>query len=165
MAFDPHANLAISAVSTAPSPPTSGTSLTVNAGHGVRFPAVPFNATLWPVAVAPNPAHAEIILVTARPTDPLTILRAQEGTTARAIGSGDQIAASITAKTLTDVETEFAAYARLNAGNTFTANQRIENTAPDLFWYEPGAPANARLWDIVAYGQNLQFRVLDDAGT
>lgn len=163
MAFDPHANLAISVVSTAPSPPTSGTSLTVNTGHGVRFPAVPFNATVWPVAVAPNPANAEIIRVTARTTDTLTILRAQEGTTARAIGSGDQIAASITAKTLTDVETEFATVARLNAPNTFTGIQRIESAAPVLMFYETGAPADARLWDIVAYGQTLEFRSLNDA--
>lgn len=104
MSIDAHANLAISAVATAPSPATSGTSLVVTTGHGARFPAVPFNATIWPTASVADPTNAEIVRVTARSTDTLTITRAQEGTSARTVVVGDQIAASITAKTLTDTE-------------------------------------------------------------
>ena len=101
---DAHANFAVSAVATAPSPATSGTSLVVTAGHGSRFPAVPFNATIWPSGSSPDPSNAEIVRVTARSTDTLTITRAQESTTARTVVVGDLIAATITAKTLTDVE-------------------------------------------------------------
>lgn len=101
---DAHTNLAVSTVAGAPSPATSGTSLTVASGHGSRFPAAPFNATVWQVGWVPDPSNAEIIRVTAISTDTLTIARAQEGTTARSIIIGDQIAATITAKTLTDVE-------------------------------------------------------------
>lgn len=101
---DAHANLAVSAVATAPSPATSGTSLVVTAGHGSRFPAVPFNATVWPSGAQPDPGNAEIIRVTARTTDTLTIVRAQEGSTARSVVAGDQIAATITKKTLDDIE-------------------------------------------------------------
>lgn len=101
---DAHANFAYSLVATAPSPATSGTSLVVTAGQGTRFPAVPFNATIWPVNTIPTPANAEIVRVTARSTDTLTITRAQESTTARTVVVGDQIAATITAKTFTDIE-------------------------------------------------------------
>lgn len=101
---DAHANLAVSTVATAPSPATSGTSLVVGSGHGARFPAAPFNATVWPTGANPDPSNAEIVRVTARSTDTLTITRAQEGTTARTVVIGDNIAATVTAKTLTDIE-------------------------------------------------------------
>jgi hypothetical protein len=102
--MDAHKNFAYSAVLTAPSPATSGTSLAVAVGAGANFPAVPFNATVWPAASQPTLANAEIVRVTAISGDMLTIQRAQEGSSARTIIVGDQIAATITAKTLTDVE-------------------------------------------------------------
>jgi len=105
---DAHANLAYSSVATAPSPATSGTSLTVAAGDGAKFPAVPFNATVWPAGAIPLTTNAEIVRVTARATDTLTITRTQEGTSARSVVVGDQIAATITAKSLTDIETDVA---------------------------------------------------------
>lgn len=104
MSFDAHKNFAYSTVATAPSPATSGTSLVVAAGDGAKFPAAPFNATIWPTSSQPTTANAEIVTVTAVSTDTLTITRAQEGTVARTVIVGDQISATITAKTLTDVE-------------------------------------------------------------
>jgi hypothetical protein len=101
---DAHANLAASLVATAPSPATTGASLVVTSGDGAKFPAVPFNATVWPAGVQPTTTNYEIIRVTARATDTLTITRQQETTSARTIVVGDQIVAGITAKTLTDVE-------------------------------------------------------------
>lgn len=103
--MDAHKNLAVSTVATAPSPASSGTSLVVASGHGTRFPSVPFNATIWPTASQPDPSNAEIVRVTAISTDTLTITRAQEGTSARTVVVGDQIAATITNRTLTDIET------------------------------------------------------------
>lgn len=105
MAFDAHKNFATSTVATAPSPAASGTSLVVASGEGARFPAVPFNATVWPSGALPTPANAELVRVTAISTDTFTITRAQESTSARTVLVGDQIAATITAKTLTDIET------------------------------------------------------------
>lgn len=104
MAFDAHKNFAFSTVATAPSPATSGTSLVVHAGDGTLFPAVPFNATVWPAGTQPSAASAEIVRVTNIATDTFTITRTQESTSARTIVVGDQIAATITAKTLTDAE-------------------------------------------------------------
>lgn len=107
MAYSPHANLAVSTVATAPSPATSGTSLVVAAGEGARFPSSgSFPATVWPQGQNPTPANAEIVLVTAVSTDTLTITRAQEGTSARTVVVGDYLAATVTAKSLTDIEAQ-----------------------------------------------------------
>ena len=160
MAFDAHKNLAVSAVASAPSPATSGTTLTVTAGEGARFPAPPFNATVWPVNAMPTPLNGEVIRVTGRATDTLTIARAQEGTTARAVGTGDLIAATITAKTLTDLETQAALK---DARNTFTQSQEIRTVAPLLALADQSAPANSGTFDVVSYGQLLQLRALNDA--
>jgi hypothetical protein len=102
--MDAHANLAISTVATAPVPAASGTSLVVAAGQGALFPAVPFNATVWPVGTIPSTTNAEIVRVTLIVGDTLTITRTQESTSARTIIIGDQIANTITAKVLTDIE-------------------------------------------------------------
>jgi len=104
MAFDAHTNLAVSTIATAPAPATSGTTLTVAVGEGARFPVAPFNATVWPATAIPTPVNAEVVRVTARTGDVLTITRAQEATTARSIVAGDLVAATITAKTITDIE-------------------------------------------------------------
>src|ERR1019366_5993586 len=101
-------NGAYSTVLTAPSPASSGTSLVIQSGDGVRFPTAPFNATVWPAGAQPlfaNVVNAEIVRVTSVTTDTFTITRAQEGTSARSIVVGDQIDATITAKTVTDIET------------------------------------------------------------
>lgn len=101
---DAHKNFAYSTVATAPSPATSGTSLVVQTGDGSLFPTPPFNATIWPASTQPTTANAEIVRVTNISTDTFTITRTQESTSARTVIIGDQISATITAKTLTDVE-------------------------------------------------------------
>lgn len=120
-AFDAHKNLAYSTVATAPSPALSGTSLVVAAGQGSRFPAAPFNATVWPANQIPTPANSEIVRITAIATDTFTITRTTESTSARSISVGDQIAATITAKTLTDVE-NVALWVEQSTANTGTQN-------------------------------------------
>jgi len=109
--MDAHANFAYSTIAVPPSPALSGTSLTVAAGEGALFPTAPFNATVWPANTAPRASNAEIVRVTARVGDVLTFVRAQEGTVASVIVAGSQIAATITAKTLTDIEDAIAAAA------------------------------------------------------
>lgn len=100
--FDDHQNLAVGTVDTAPSPGTSGTTLVVDTG--VTWPAVPFNATVWPQGQAPTQSNAEIIRVTNIAGDTWTIERAQEGTTARDIRNNDQVANTATDKVFTDIE-------------------------------------------------------------
>ena len=161
MAFDAHKNLAVSTVTTAPSPATSGTSLVVTASEGARFPAPPFNATVWPSAAMPTPANAEVVRVTARASDTLTIVRAQEGTTARAMTAGDLIAASITAKTLTDLETQAALK---DAPNVFTQPQTIQFESPYLSLVDPGQPVGVQRWQTVNAVQDYFIQPTDAAG-
>lgn len=101
--MDAQANLAIGSVATAPTPGLSGTSLTLTAGHGARFPAAPFNATVWSVGTLPDPISAEIVRVTAVVGDVLTIARAQEGISAITITAGMLLSATVTKKTMDDI--------------------------------------------------------------
>jgi hypothetical protein len=104
MAFDGHRNFSKSTIAVAPSPANSGTTLDVASGEGALFPVVPFNATVWPAGVNATASNAEIIRVTNIAGDTLTIVRAQETTSARSILVGDQIANTITSKVITDIE-------------------------------------------------------------
>ncbi len=92
---------------TPPSPDLSGTTLTVAAGQGALFPnpsPTPFNCTVVPFNTFPTLSNSEIVRVTAIVGDTFTIMRAQEGTTAKHIAAGWLIANSITVKTITDIE-------------------------------------------------------------
>ena len=102
--MDAHANFAFGTILTAPSPASSGTTLVLNSGQGALMPAAPFNATVWPVGLQPLGTNAEIVRVTGVVGDTATIVRAQEGTSARAILIGDQFANTLTVKVLTDIE-------------------------------------------------------------
>jgi hypothetical protein len=103
MAIDAYTNFAFGKVLTAPSPATTGTALTLEAGHGARLPATPFNATVWPPIAYPDPTTAEIVRVTARVGDVLTIVRGAESTLARLIVAGDALAVTVTKKVLDDL--------------------------------------------------------------
>lgn len=132
--FDAHANFAYSTVDGQPSPPLSGTSLTVRAGDGVLFPATPFNVTVWPPNVMPLASNAEIVRVTSIVGDLLTITRQQEGTSARAVQTGWQIAETITSKVITDIE---------------MVSLNVIAVLVSLLWGAPGAQAG-RVIEVAA---------------
>src|SRR5678816_3646782 len=103
MSFDPHKNFSYSVVTVAPSPAASGTSITVQ--DTASFPASPgFNVVIWPTAEQPLSSNAEVARVTNIAGNVFTITRAQESSSARSILVTDQIAETITAKALTDIE-------------------------------------------------------------
>src|SRR6185436_15495440 len=133
MSFDAHANFAYATVDTAPTPAASGTSLTVTTGLGTLFPAVPFNAVIYPNGVAPLASNAEIVRVTGVVGDVFTIVRTQEGSSARTILAGDQIAAAITVKTLTDVETAIPSIAGLISAINVSAGATSNNLSALTF--------------------------------
>ena len=107
MAVDNTANFAVGTILTAPSPATSGTSLVLNSAQGTRFPAAPFNVVLVAPGSAPDTyfTTAEIVRVTTVATDTFTIVRAQEGTTARTVLVGWYVLLAPTAKLTTEIET------------------------------------------------------------
>lgn len=168
--FDAHKNLAVSTVATAPVTPTAGTTLIVAAGEGARFPAVPFNATTWPVGTIPTPLNAEIVRVTAISTDTFTIVRAQEGTTAMPVSitaPGYYIAETITAKILTDVEA--AINARFEASNgilsgvagaTYSAGKLVFDTDNDCLTF-----FNSDSGISLQVGQEFWVRVKNSTGS
>lgn len=104
--FDSLANFAQTTIATAPAPATSGTSLTLATGTGnLYFPASgKYNVVTWPGGQSQTAANTEVLRVTARAGDALTVVRAQEGTTARNIQANDNLALVVTAKTLSDIQ-------------------------------------------------------------
>ncbi len=83
-------NFALSTVSVAPSPATSGTTLTPTSV--ATFPAsAPFRVVAWPSGQLPTAANAEVMLVTGVSAGVWTVKRAIEGSTAQSIVSGYQV--------------------------------------------------------------------------
>ena len=89
---------------------SSVTSITLTTGQGARFPSLAggdyFFATLIDTS-----NNLEIVKCTARATDVLTVVRAQESTTARAFATGDRIELRVTAGGLVDLAGELLAKA------------------------------------------------------
>lgn len=92
-------NFAAAAVTVAPSPATSGTTVGVASGQGARF-------TLGPAAVRPSsgvadPTNSEVVNITGitggSPNDTITVTRGYESSTARTVGIGDLLVQGITA--------------------------------------------------------------------
>lgn len=111
--FDDHSpNLAKSLVATAPSPATTGTSLIVTTGEGVKFPTPPFRAIIGPDGTELSQSNSEIVDVTAISIDTLTITRNASLATgdpdkqgsARTVVVGDAIRAVITARVIRVIE-------------------------------------------------------------
>lgn len=72
---------------------TKATSLVLQSGYGASMPKVPFYLTLTPATQLSTQGNSEIVLVTGRTSDTLTITRAQKNTTAKSFVVGDIVAA------------------------------------------------------------------------
>ncbi len=77
---------------------SEATTLVLQAGYGDSMPAVPFFLTITPAGQLSTRGNSEIVNVTARTGDTLTIERAQKGTAARAFSIGDIVSNSIYAE-------------------------------------------------------------------
>jgi microcystin-dependent protein len=108
--LDPVANLLSSSVLTAPDPATTGTSLVIQSADQADFPdpatAGEYNLVIYPSGYEPTRENAEIVRVTAKSSNTLTIVREQENTSARTIIAGDAVDMNITAKMLQDIDAE-----------------------------------------------------------
>jgi hypothetical protein len=116
---------------------STATSLTVTTGQGVLFPAPSgsnaFNATLIDAS-----GNLEIVRVTARSGDMLTITRGQESTTARAFTAGSTIQLRLTAAGLQN-------FAQVDAATTFLSTVTVNDNL--VVGASPGA------WEV---GSGLQ---------
>jgi hypothetical protein len=105
----------------------SVTTITLSSGTGALFPALSgsqyFYGTLSNLAGTVN----EIVKVTARSTDTLTVVRAQEGTTASSFLSGDNFQLRATAAAFNNV-------GQLDSSNTWSQTQtmNISGTATNI---------------------------------
>lgn len=138
MALDPVKNFAISRVATAPSPADSGTTLVVETGDGALFPdpsaSGAYNVVIYPNGEQPTSTNAEIVRVTARTSDTMTITREQESTSARTVAEGDIVMLGITAKVVSDLSTAVTGVVTETGTQTLT-NKTIDgdlNTIQDL---------------------------------
>lgn len=126
------------AVSTLAAGISSGaTSLTVASGQGVLFPTLT-GADVFYVTLHNLAGVIEIVKVTARATDTFTIVRAQDGTTARSWNTGDSVELRVIAQELNNtlhsadigatVQGYDAATAKTNVIQTFSVSQRGTTT-------------------------------------
>jgi hypothetical protein len=81
---------------------SSATTITVTSGQGALFPAVPAGSYFY-ATLTDSSNNLEIVKVTARSTDALTVTRAQEGTTALAYAAADKLELRVTAAGLTNM--------------------------------------------------------------
>lgn len=125
--MDPVTNFGTGTVLTAPSPTTSGTTLVLQSGEGDNFPTLSagegFELVIAPASVAPLKTNSEIVRVTARSGDTLTITRAQEGTTARDVQVGDKVYLTPTKKFRDDIQTHID---NLSNPHDVTASQLVD---------------------------------------
>lgn len=73
----------------------SATSATLVTGYGATMPTVPFKMTFTKFGQLSTMGNSEIVLVTARSGEVLTIERAKGGTTAKAFEAGDIVSNGI----------------------------------------------------------------------
>lgn len=105
MALDVFKNFATATLA-ATLPDASTTTFTVSSGHGLLLPATPFNAVVWNSTDYATPdldPSVEVVRVTTKATDTLTVARAQEGTTGVTHNTGGKtykLLATVTAGTL-----------------------------------------------------------------
>lgn len=86
---------------------TSATTLTVTSGQGALFPNVSSSGTDYFYATLIDAlGNNEIIKCTNRSTDTLTVVRAQDGTTARSFSAGDRIEMRVVAALVNDLFTQ-----------------------------------------------------------
>jgi hypothetical protein len=140
---DDYKDLAYTTVSTAPSPNTSGTTLTVASGTGADLPNVPFMAVAVRVGQVVSKATAEMVRVTALSGDTITAMtRAQGGTTAKSIGHNWAFFAAITEKNFDDLWAAVAARMAAGTDNAATTATKITttpssgNTRTGVAWFD-----------------------------
>jgi len=176
--MDTFKNFAIAQVITPPSPPTTGTSLTLTPGATVYLPAVPFTVAVFDGGAYATATNAELIRVTAIVGDTLTgLIRGYEGSTARTIVAGDYVAQTFTAGFVADVtnsanqsagtlpDARLSANVPLkNAVNVFTQNQQLVGTAVVLVLTNTGLPLPGTFW-MGMDGDSLAFTTFDYGST
>jgi hypothetical protein len=145
---------------------SAATSITVSTGMGSLFPALTSELYFY-ATLTDSSNNLEIVKVTGRAADVLTVVRAQEGTTARAYAAADKIELRITAavmgnlvqldgaQTVTGVKTfstapTFSTALAVTSGGTGVTTSTgtgsvVLSTSPTLTTPNLGTPASGNL--------------------
>lgn len=138
------------------------TSIPLATGTGALFPAIT-GSDFFYVTFVDGSNNREIVKVTARTTDTLTVTRAQEGTTAIGFTAGDIVELRITAAGLGnfvqdgDIGSTVQAYdvdtAKLDVAQSWTAQQTFKELKDTVYTITDGAafeidPANGSIQTI-----------------
>ena len=86
---------------------TFATTINVTSGDGALFPAVSSSGTdYFYITLIDSALNTEIVKCTNRAGDALTIVRAQDGTTARSFSAGDRVEMRVVAALINDLFTQ-----------------------------------------------------------
>ncbi|MDE7915318.1 hypothetical protein [Enterobacter kobei] len=138
---------------------SSATTLTVNTGTGALFPAPVSGTSFYKLTLvdAATGQLTEIMHVTARTGDVMTVLRAQEGTTARAWSANDIVANMLTSGTL-------AFFAQLESP-TFTGAPKAPTAPNGTSTTQLATTAFVASAITAATGRLLNIQVFTASGT
>jgi hypothetical protein len=102
----------------------SATTIVLAAGQGVEFPS-PAGGNYFYATLTDPSNNLEIVKVTARVNDSLTVVRGQDGSTAKTYSAGDLLELRPVAAAFADMQAEAA---RVALDNTFTGNNTFSGT-------------------------------------
>tara|TARA_R100000231_G_scaffold47840_2_gene40953 strand:- start:2784 stop:3962 length:1179 start_codon:yes stop_codon:yes gene_type:complete len=112
---------------------TSDTTVTLDTGQGARFPTLGSGDYFYGTIIDTS-NNLEIVKATARSTDSLTVVRAQDNTTARAFAIGDRFELRPTAALFGDIDIR-------GSGGTISGAIDIESSAQEIL-HATGTNAN-----------------------
>lgn len=134
------------------------TSVSLASGTGDRFPAISGSDYFYATLIDTS-NNLEVIKVTARATDTLTVVRAQDGTTARSYSSGSRVELRVTAKLLEDIRDSVTP-----GDNTITTAKLVDDAVTGAKIAD-GAVSSALLATAVQQALAPSGAVLPYAGT
>jgi hypothetical protein len=129
---------------------SSATSITLTSGQGARFPTLTASDYFYATLIDTS-NNLEIVKCTARSTDVLTVVRAQETTTARAYSTGDRIEIRLTAATFIDAVNEIGPTQVSDEANTATGYFALPSGTTAQ---RPASPVNGMLRYNTTIGAN-----------
>lgn len=132
------------------------TTLTLQTGQGARFPAI-VAPDFFYLTLIDASQNLEIVLVTARSSDTLTVIRGQQGTTARAYAAGDRAEMRITAENF--LNASYDTYK--SALGTVTAGDVVAVRSDDKVFSIAGYAKGETHQDVLLYTGNT---ILNGAG-